>query len=63
MGAGDFASQQRINNTTLAAIASIYQSSILHVAVGYFPCTLLERPTVIPRVQFQWPIKVLVCTA
>ena len=40
----------------------IVQSSILHAAVGHFPCTLLERPTVIPRVQFQWPIKVLVCT-
>ena len=40
----------------------IVQSSILHAAVGHFPCTLLERSTVIPRVRFQWPIKVLVCT-
>ena len=33
------------------------QSSKLHAAIGHFPCALLERPTIIPRVRFQRPIK------
>ena len=35
------------------------QSSKLHAAIGHFPCALLERPTVIPRVRFQRPIQIL----
>ena len=35
------------------------QSSKLHAAISHFPCALLERPTVIPRVLFQRPIQIL----
>ena len=43
----------------IGSICNALQSSKLHAAIGHFPCALLERPTVIPRVRFQRPIQIL----
>ena len=51
-----------VNVANINASVCKLQSSKLRLAVGQFPCTLLKRPVVIPRVRFQWPIKVIACT-